>query len=355
MSWTTTEIFNRFHEQGVLVERLGPDNTVLRFAPIEECRAGDLVFADRPKFIERILETRPAAVVTDARLAPRLAEEMPELAILVSPNVKLAMALLRQTFDDRNVYDSEWPRVHPSAVIHASAQVADDALIGPGVVVGAEAVIGSRAVLMANVVIERDAKIGAESVLHPGVVVCYRCEVGAKVILKPGCVIGSEGFGFAQDAQRRNYRIPHMGIVVIEDRVVIGANTTIDRGTFGETRVRSGTIVDALCHFGHNVEIGEDCIVCAQTGLSGSTRFGKRVIATGQTGTIDHVSVADDVVLLHRAGLPNSIKQAGMYAGGPVQPLDQYKRNMAVMPRLHEMWERLRELEKKVNGLSAEE
>jgi UDP-3-O-[3-hydroxymyristoyl] glucosamine N-acyltransferase len=348
MSWTISEIFHRFREHGVLVEQLGPDNTVLRFAPIEECQPGDLIFADRPKFIERILLGRPAAVVTDARLAPRLNEEMPELAILVAPNVKLAMALLRQTYDDRDVYAPEWPRVHPSAVIHESARVAEDALVGPGAVVGAEAVIGSRAVLMANVVVERGAKIGAQSVLHPGVVVCYRCEVGARVILKPGCVIGSEGFGFAQDAQRRNYRIPHTGIVVIEDRVVIGANTTIDRGTYGVTRIKSGTIVDALCHFGHNVEIGEDCIVCAQSGLSGSTRFGNRVVATGQTGTLDHVSVADDVVLLHRAGLPNSIKEPGMYAGGPAQPLDQYKRNMAVMPRLHEMWERLRELEKKV-------
>lgn len=143
-----------------------------------------------------------------------------------------------------------------------------------------------------------------------------------------------------------------MGRVVIGDRVVIGANTTVDRGTYGETRIKSGTIVDALCHFGHNVELGEDCIICAQTGLSGSTRFGNRVIATGQTGTIDHVQVPDNTVLLHRAGLPNSIKEPGMYAGGPAQPLKEYKRNIAMLPRLHEMWTRLKALEKKLDDSS---
>jgi UDP-3-O-[3-hydroxymyristoyl] glucosamine N-acyltransferase len=200
-------------------------------------------------------------------------------------------------------------------------------------------------------VIERDAHIGNQTVLHPGCVVGYGCIIGSDVILKAGCVVGSEGFGFAQDERRRNYRIPHTGRVVIENRVVIGANTNIDRATYGETIVRSGAVIDAMCHLGHNVDIGEDCILCAHTGISGSTKFGKRVIASGQTGTLDHVSVADDVVLLHRAGLNNSIKEAGMYAGGPTQPLQQYLKNMAVMPRLHEIWSRLKALEKRVNLL----
>lgn len=349
MNLRTSEIFQRFKEQGLLTGRLGPDVAVLRVAPIEDCAPGDLVFVDQAKFLAMVKEKRPTAVVADQKLAEQLAD-LPELAVLVSPNVKLAMALMRQAYDDRNVRQTEWPRIHATAVIHDSVVVPEDAIIGPGAVIGANVKLGAGVVVMANVVVEYDAAIGADSVLHPGVVVCYNCEIGSQCILRPGCVIGAEGFGFAQDEQHRNYRIPHMGRVVIGDRVVIGANTTMDRGTYGETRIKDGTIVDALCHFGHNVEIGEDCIICAQTGLSGSTRFGNRVTATGQTGTIDHVQVPDDTVLLHRAGLANSIKEPGIYAGGPVQPLKEYKRNMALWPRLHEMWTRLKALEKKMDN-----
>jgi len=141
---------------------------------------------------------------------------------------------------------------------------------------------------------------------------------------------------------------------VIGNGVVIGANTNIDRGTYGATQIGDGAVIDAMCHLGHNVEIGESSILCAHTGLSGSTRFGKRVIASGQTGTLDHVSVPDDTVLLHRAGLNNSIKKPGMYAGGPAQPLQQYLKNMAVMPRLHEIWTRLKALERRVDGFDNE-
>lgn len=351
MNLQTSEIFQRFKAQGLLTEHRGPDVWVRQVAPVEDCGPGDLVFADHAKFLDMLREKRPAAVVADPKLAEQLAD-LPEMAVLVAPNVKLAMALLRQAYDDRDLRQSEWPPIHPTAVIHASVVLPEDAIIGPGVVIGANVKLGAGVVIMANTVVEHDASIGAETVLHPGVVVCYRCEIGSQCILKPGCVIGAEGFGFAQDERRRNYRIPHMGRVVIGDKVVIGANTTVDRGTYGETRIKDGAIVDALCHFGHNVELGEDCIICAQTGLSGSTRFGKRVIATGQTGTIDHVQVPDDTVLLHRAGLPNSIKEPGMYAGGPVQPLKEYKRNIALLPRLHEMWTRLKALEKKLSELT---
>ncbi|MGZ8249408.1 MAG: UDP-3-O-(3-hydroxymyristoyl)glucosamine N-acyltransferase, partial [Methylomagnum sp.] len=157
---------------------------------------------------------------------------------------------------------------------------------------------------------------------------------------------------FAQDEKRHNYRIPHSGKVIVEDRVVIGANTNIDRAAYGATVIHNGVVIDGLCHIAHNVEIGEDCILCAHTGISGSTKFGKRVIASGQTGALDHITVADDVVLLHRAGLHNSIKQPGLYAGGPAQPLKEYLKNIAVLPRLHDMWTRLRALEKKLAELA---
>ena len=351
MNLKASEILQRFKGQGLILDCIGPDNVISRFAPIDECAAGDLVFIDNAKYLPLVLERKPAAVITNETIAAELREEA-GLAILLTKNIRLATALVKQAYDDRDFYHTEWPRIHPSSVIHPSVHIPDNAVIGPGVVIGANVELGDRAVLMANAVIENNARIGQGTVVHPGCVVSHGCEIGADVMLKAGCVIGSEGFGFAQDEKRRNYRIPHTGKVIIEDRVVIGANTTIDRATYGATIIRSGVIIDALCHIGHNVEIGEDCILCAHTGISGSSRFGQRVIASGQTGVLDHVTVASDSVLLHRAGINRSLKEPGMYAGGPAQPLQQYLKNIAIMPKLAEIWSRLKKLEKKVAELT---
>lgn len=349
MNIEISELYGRFQQQGVLISCSGPNARLTATAPVENCGPGTLVFVDHAKYLDQVRTRRPSAVVTTEAIAAELADD--GLAVLVAPNVRLAIALIKQAYEDRNVRDGQWQRVHPSAVIHASVTIPESVSIGPGAVIGANVQLGENVVVMANAVVENDVVIGDNSVLHPRCVVCHRCVIGRDCILKPGCVIGSEGFGFAQDQQRRNYRIPHTGNVILEDRIVIGANTTIDRGTYGATVVHSGVIIDALCHLGHNVEIGEDCILCAHTGISGSSRFGKRVIATGQTGVLDHVTVADDCVLLHRAGVNNSIKQPGMYAGGPTQPLQQYLKNMAVFPRLQEIWTRLKRLEKSVAEL----
>lgn len=350
MNILPSEIFQRFQGQGLLAAHRGADAPVRRIAPVEECQPGDLVFVDHARYLPQVQERKPSAVVTTEAVAGQL-EGAGSLALLIAPNVRLAHALLKQAYGDRDLRTVEWPRIHPSAVIHDSVAIPPDAVIGPGAVVGAGVELGARVVLMANCVVEHDASIGEGTVLHPNCVVGYGCEIGAETILKSGCVIGAEGFGFAQDARRHNYRIPQTGKVVIGTRVVIGPNTNIDRATYGATVIGDGVVIDGLCHIAHNVEIGEDCILCAHTGISGSTRFGKRVIASGQTGTLDHITVADDVALLHRAGLPNSIKEPGAYAGGPVQPLKQYLKNMAVMPRLHEMWTRLKAVEKKLADL----
>lgn len=350
MTLLASTVFSRYHDQGILTAMRGSDCSLKRIAPIEECQAGDLVFVDHARYLATVREQHPAVVVTTEALAAELAD-MPTLTCLIAPNVRLAMALIKQTWADRDVRHPEWPRIHPQAIIHESVTLPEDCIIGPGVVIGEGVTLAAGVVIMANSVIEREVQIGSNSVLHPRCTVGYQCHIGADVILKSGCVIGSEGFGFAQDAARHNYRIPHTGNVRIEDRVVIGANTTIDRATYGSTVIRAGVVIDALCHIGHNVDIGEDCIICAHSGISGSSRFGKRVIASGQTGVLDHVTVPDDTLLLHRAGLPNSIREPGQYAGGPAQPLKLYLKNMAVFPKLHDMWNRLRKLEKKVADL----
>ena len=179
----------------------------------------------------------------------------------------------------------------------------------------------------------------------------FECELGSDVIIRAGTILGSEGFGFAQDEKRRNHRIPQMGKVVIEDRVVIGANCCLDRGTHGATRIGSGTVMDNLCHIAHNVEIGEDCILTAMLCVAGSTKIGKRVVTSGQTGILDHLNVVDDVALVQRAGVASDIETPGAYAGTPLVPLKEYMKSHAALRRLVALRKTVRQLEKRLAAL----
>ncbi len=336
-----SEIGRLLARRGLLLDQVGDDTELTAMSPAERAAAGTLVCVDDAEFCQSVCDANPGAVITSESLKSRFRS-----SLIVSSNVKLAHAVVRAEFFDYNVRESEWGKRHPSAVIHESAQVAPSAMIGPGVVVGRAAVVGDNAVLMANAVVEHDAIIGDDTVVHAGVFVGHECSVGRRVILKPGCVIGAEGFGFIQDENKKSHRIPQLGTVVIEDDVVVGANCTIDRATYLETRISSGCKIDALCHMGHNVFLGQDCIIVAQTGIAGSTRFGNRVIATGQTGTLDHKMVADDVILVHRCGVTEDIREPGVYATTPPQPFVDYRRNIATFRKLYELRKRLQKLEK---------
>ena len=345
MEISAAQIFVAFKPRGVLDAMVGTDTLIHNIAPVESCAPGDLVFVEKPELVEAAKAAKPSAIVTTRELLDHFSD-LQNCAVFTSPNVRLAQALLRQAYVDRNLYDTEWPRIHPAAVIHETVTVPEDVIIGPGVVLGRNVKLGHRAVIMANCVVEENAQIGDATVLHPGVVIGYDCEIGARCIVKSGCVIGMEGFGFAQDQQRKSYRIPQLGKVVIEDDVVLGANCTVDRATYGETRICSGVKIDTLCHIAHNVKLDEDVIIASQTSIAGSTYIGKRVLMSGQTGVLDHLSINDDVVLVQRAGVISDIDKPGMYAGHPVQPVRQYFKNAAVQMQLTEMKKRLDKLEK---------
>lgn len=342
---TVSRIVSDFEATGILLRTIGPDVSVRRAAPADDCGPGDLVFVDKKDYLGPAVERRASAAVVDQKLE-KLLPSSSETTFLISPNVRLAQARILQKYFDRDVRGRD--HIHPSAVIDQSAQIAGSATIGPGVVIGARVRIGDRCVLMANVVVEEDAVIGDDTVLHPSVVVGARCELGRKVIVRAGTIIGSEGFGFAQDAERHNHRIPHLGRVVIEDRVVLGANCCIDRGTYQETRIGAGSILDNLCHVAHNVVVGRDCILTAMFCVAGSTKIGDRVMTSGQTGMIDHLEIASDTVFLHRAGVTQDVRDPGVYAGTPLQPMADYLKNTAAARQGAELRSRVRELEKKV-------
>jgi len=197
------------------------------------------------------------------------------------------------------------------------------------------------------VVIEHDVQIGNDTVVHPNAVIGYGCIVGHESDIGSGVVIGSEGFGFAWDKTGKTYTIPQTGIVILEDRVRLGANCCIDRAAYRTTRIGTGTKLDNLCHVGHNVQIGENCLLTSMFCVAGSTTIGNRVMASGQTGILDHMKICDDVVLVHRAGVTGDIEKPGVYAGLPVQPLKEYLRNTAVFRILSEMRQRLLTLERR--------
>jgi UDP-3-O-[3-hydroxymyristoyl] glucosamine N-acyltransferase len=345
MKIQASQILAEFKQRKILDSMTGVDVLITGIAPVECCGSGDMVFVEKAELVGTVIAAKPAAVVTSTELA-ELFNDLAGSAVLISSNVRLAQALLRQAYVDRDMYNTEWPRIHPAAVIHESVKIPPDAVIGPGAVLGRNVQISKRAVVMANAVIEENAHIGAETVIHPNVVIGYDCKIGNRCIIKSGCVIGMEGFGFAQDEKRKSYRIPQLGKVVIEDDVVLGANNTIDRATYDETRIRSGVKTDTLCHIAHNTEVDEDVIIVAQTGIAGSCYIGKRVLISGQAAISDHVKIADDVVLVQRAGVISDIDKPGMYAGHPLQPVRQYFKNSALLTKLTDMKKQINKLEK---------
>jgi len=352
MSIRACTLFEEFRPSGILQEMTGGDTLIERIAAAERCAPNDLVFVDRAAFVKLAIDGGAAAVITDRALAAAFADS-PQMAVMTAPDVKLARALVTQRFFDRDLRPEGRSHVAPSAVIADSAEVADSATIGPNVYIGPGARVGEDTVILANCVVEERAVIGDRSVIHPGVVVGFECEVGRDVIIRAGTIIGSEGFGFALDAERRGHRIPQMGKVVIEDCVVIGANCCIDRGTHGATRVGTGTVMDNLCHVAHNVDIGENCMLTAMLCVAGSTKIGKRVVTSGQVGIIDHLTIADDVVLVHRAGVTADIDTPGPYAGVPLMTLKAHLKSQGAVRRLASMRETMMQLAKRITVLES--
>ena len=250
-------------------------------------------------------------------------------AIIRSANPKLAFALAS---DHLLGNASATGVIHPTAVISSSAEIAR------GVTIGAFCVVGN------------NARIGEGSVLHPRVSIAPNCFIGRHVILHAGVVIGADGFGYVRD-EERYVKFPQVGTVVIEDYVEIGANTCIDRGALGETRIGEGTKIDNLVQIAHNVNVGKRVIIAAQTGISGSCLIEDDVVIGGQVGIGDHVKVLSGAIIGSQAGiLPGKIVRPGVWWGTPIQPLDEYKRQNARVKGLDRLVDQVKELQKKIDS-----
>ncbi len=346
MNIKLSEIYKEF-ESNNFFEQLVGDAEITNITSIETGKMGSLVFIDNKKFLDLLKKNLPSAVITNSKLYEEIKSyHIP--GIIISKNVPHTHALIKQKYADKNLFQTEWGKRHPSALIHPSAKISDTVVIGPKVVIGENVEIGERVIIQTNSVIESNAKIDDDSVIYTNVVIGYNCILGKKVYIKSGTVIGSEGFGFALSSDKKYHRIPQTGIVVIEDDVHVGANCCIDRAAYHITLIKRGTKFDNLCHVAHNVTIGEDCALTAGFIVAGSSKLGNRVITSGQCGVLDHLEIADDVILLIRPGVSNDVKESGVYAGTPLQPFSDFQKSQAIHRNLPELRKRISELEKKL-------
>ena len=235
--------------------------------------------------------------------------------------------------------------IHPTAVIHPTATLEEGVSIGPHAVIDANVFIGAHTHIGPLVSVGPGVVIGKNCLIHPHVSIREGCRIGSKVILQPGAVIGSCGFGFTTDAQGKHHKLDQLGIVVIEDDVEVGANTTIDRARFKTTLIKQGTMIDNLVQIAHNVEVGKDCIIVAQAGIAGSTRLGNHVIIGGQAGIAGHLELEDGVIITSQGGVSKSLKKGIYRSAPPVQPMATFNRDAVHLRRLSEYAKQIKELQ----------
>ncbi|MGJ8697015.1 MAG: UDP-3-O-(3-hydroxymyristoyl)glucosamine N-acyltransferase [Verrucomicrobiaceae bacterium] len=315
---------------------------------LDEAQAGDVSFLGNLKYAAQLDSTGAGAV-----LVPPGEWKAPEGCVLIEvENPSASFSKVIERFQEEAnqgvagvsaqamvaesaIFDREKVTISAGAVIEEGVKIGDGTRIGAGVVVG------------------RDATIGADCLLHMNSTVRERCVLGDRVSLQPGAVVGSDGYGY-ELVDGRHQKVPQVGIVVLEDDVEIGSNSTIDRARFGRTVIGEGTKVDNLVQVAHNVQTGKHCLLVAQSGVAGSSRLGNYVTVAAQAGVAGHIEIGDRVLLAARAGVVKDLPQAGAYMGMPARPMAKEQRKMAALARVPKMLEELRSLKKKLEQIDSD-
>ena len=311
---------------------------ILRVASFESAGKSEIAFVEKA---ENVSETNASVL-----LVPENFEAEIPCPFIKVKNPKLAFAQIAEKLHPPKQREII---THETAVISENAKLGKDLFIGAFVSIGDNSEIGDGTNLLAGAKVGDNVKVGKNCVLHPNVFIADNCRIGNNVILHAGVVIGADGFGYVRDGERGYVKFPQIGTVIIEDDVEIGANTCIDRGAFGETRIGEGTKIDNLVQIAHNVQIGKRVVIASQTGISGSTIIEDDCVIGGQVGMGDHATVKSGAVIGSQAGvLPGKIVRAGVWWGTPVQPLDEYKRQNAMVKGLGRLREEVKELKKQL-------
>jgi UDP-3-O-[3-hydroxymyristoyl] glucosamine N-acyltransferase len=326
------------------IENQSEDIEITGAAGLDEAKPGQVTFLANPRYTPRVNSTSASAIY--------IAEGAPvekQIALLRTRDPYLAYTRALILFHpDQEIT----PGIHPSAFIDPTARIVKGVSIGAGVAIGAGVEIEEGVCIHPNATIYNDVKIGKNSVLHSGVAIRERSQIGSRVIVHNNAVVGCDGFGYAKDEQGHWLKIPQTGRVVIEDDVEIGAGSTIDRASVGETRIARGTKIDNLVQVGHSCSIGEDTLLCAQVGLAGSSHIGNRVVLAGQAGVAGHLTIGDDSVLTAKSATSHDIPPGSKISGIPAFDNKEWLRSTAAFRRLGEMQRKIRDLERRLDELS---
>ena len=294
-----------------------------------------LVYASEAEQVEQALHRKAAILVVHRKLAALAGAETATSCCFSTPSIQLGMAVLLRYFDAKSQRFTQWGDRHPTAVVHAAAQIGANVFLGPYCVIGAGASIGDGCLIGAHTVIENGARVGAGTVLHPHVFIGSACQIGDRCEIHPHTSIGSDGFGYALDSDGKPKKIPQLGNVQIGDDVEIGSNCAIDRATLTSTFIRSGTKLDNICHIAHNCDLGENGFFTAGFMMAGSTKIGRNFRTGGNSVVSAHLTVADDVVLAGRSSVTADIPAPGHYGGFPLQPLQEALKTLVNIGRLN--------------------
>jgi UDP-3-O-[3-hydroxymyristoyl] glucosamine N-acyltransferase len=323
-----------------------PDVKVNTIAKIEEGKSGALSFLANPKYEHYLYSTSSSIVLVNKSFVP----SSPVKATLIKvENAYEAFASLLRLVDQAR------PRkkgIHETAVIEPTAKIGEDVYIGPYAYLGENCVLGDGCSVYPHVYIGDNTVIGNNCILNPGVKIYHECLIGEGCIIHAGSVIGSDGFGFAPQSDNEYMKIPQLGNVILEDHVEIGANVTIDRATMGSTIIRQGVKLDNLIQIGHNVEVGENTVMAAQTGIAGSTKIGRNCMMGGQVGIAGHVKISDGTKIGAQAGILGDVKEENTaIIGSPAIDIKQFLKSSVIFRKLPELKVKVDTLEKEVESL----
>jgi UDP-3-O-[3-hydroxymyristoyl] glucosamine N-acyltransferase len=336
-------------------EKRGLARPVIKgIASLEEAGPDDLTFVSSVRFAPKLQACRAGVVFIPTGMDAVPAQGQ---VFIVTADPSLALARICERVE-LVLRPRPMPGVHPSACVDPSAQISLLAHVGPGCIVGPLAVIDEGTILESNIHIGRAVRIGKDCHIQPGVIVTDYCEIGQRVRIQPGAIIGGDGFGYIQVGKLPDlihYKVPQIGIVVIEDDVEIGAGTCIDRARFGKTLIGQGTKIDNLVQIAHNVKIGRRCIICSQVGISGSTTIGDYVVMWGQVGTVGHIEIGDGAFIGGQAGVTSNIKAGEKVTGTPARSMFDQRKIDALALKLPELFRRVDVIETRLPSASSEQ
>lgn len=326
--------------QPLNIEGSTRNQTITGLASLDKARVGDLAFLSVGKYKSLVPETKASVVLlpTDYQGSPKENQAFFRVQDPSQAITKLCLSI------EQHFWPKPLPSIHPSAIIHPKAEIDPQAFIGPLCIISEGAKIAKNTILEANVYIGKNVIIDEASILMPQSRILDYCIVGKRARIHSGVVIGSDGFGY-QFEMGLHKKIPQIGIVVIEDDVEIGSNTTIDRARFSETRIGTGTKIDNLVQIAHNVQIGKHCLIVSQAGIAGSTVIEDYVVIGGQVGIVDHVTIGRGVKIGSQSGINENVEAGAIIRGSPSYPYMMAQRLEIFKKRLPELFNRVSKIE----------